>query len=298
MRTGKSIGLNAKSAKARLASATVLAALLAAPPVGWTADAAAARAHASTYYDRAFVLAADARCRLFEAPVRAALTAAERQARGAALRAGASVQELADTAARAQARASTVACSDPALLQVRDRVAHAFAGWTRTPRMDFPGARSQWRVERLRRAQPSWTVRQESVTGASPVIFGQTPSGVAAVVSFVGRNRPYAARVVMRDPARSPRPWLAQDGGLPPRELTRAVWATGSRAADPALLSNGQRQGEAWSFPAELTAQIEALDPRESFVVEFVFRDDSVARSTFEVGDLAAARAFLALGPL
>jgi hypothetical protein len=41
---------------------------------------------------------------------------------------------------------------------------------------------------------------------------------------------------------------------------------------------------------------LSALDPREIFTVEFLFRDGSVARSTFETGDFAAGRAFLSMG--
>lgn len=33
-------------------------------------------------------------------------------------------------------------------------------------------------------------------------------------------------------------------------------------------------------------------------MIEFLFRDDSVARARFEVGDLAAGRAFTAMGSL
>ena len=44
---------------------------------------------ADTYYERAFVVAADARCNLFAPRIDAALGAATAQARGAALRSGA-----------------------------------------------------------------------------------------------------------------------------------------------------------------------------------------------------------------
>ena len=39
-----------------------------------------------------------------------------------------------------------------------------------------------------------------------------------------------------------------------------------------------------------------ALDPREPFALEFLFRDGSVARARFEAGDFAAGQAFLAMG--
>ena len=38
------------------------------------------------------------------------------------------------------------------------------------------------------------------------------------------------------------------------------------------------------------------IDPREEFWVEFLFRDDTLARVKMEVGDLKAAQSFLSLG--
>jgi|TARA_R110002124_G_scaffold80137_9_gene212359 hypothetical protein len=254
------------------------------------------------YYERSFVLAADARCDLFRPDVAAALSAATQQARSAALRAGTSEAEVRAAAARALSRARTVACADPQLATVRQRVEHAFAGWARMPRMEFPGVRASWIANRVPAAGASWTLTQASVTGASPVTLGYTAGEVSdrltAVVSFVGRPRPYAARIVMRDPRRSPRAWLGGANALPPASVRRGFWAVSFANADTALLKSGKQSGEAWRFPAEAALALEQLDPREAFAVEFLFRDDSVASATFEAGDFAAGRAFLSLGPL
>jgi hypothetical protein len=133
------------------------------------------------------------------------------------------------------------------------------------------------------------------------VTFGYAGKGeapdLAAVVSFVGRSRPYAARIVLRDPVRVPRPWLAGEG-LVPVSARASLWATGVSVADPTLLAENRRAGEAWRFPAATAAALDRLDPREAFAVEFHFRDGSVATAKFEVGDFAAGRAFLAMGTL
>ena len=254
---------------------------------------------ADTYYERAFVVAADARCDLFQPQIGAALTAATAQARGAALRSGAAETQLNAVAARARSRAGTVACADPELTTVRRRVDGAFAGWARTPRMTFPGARLNWVADRTAFDQTGWRLKQASSVGASPIAFGYAGKGAApgltAVVSFVGRSRPYAARIVFRDVAKAPRAWLA-GGGLAPSASRASVWATGVSAADEALLAEGRRAGEAWRFPASAALALERLDPRETFAVEFHFRDGSVATSRFEAGDFAAGRAFMALG--
>ncbi|HYC74468.1 hypothetical protein [Brevundimonas sp.] len=284
------IGQNATAAKAVLLAAAVLAT----PGQAWAGPA-------DTYYERAFVVAADARCGLFGDRVDAALGAATAQARGAALRSGAAEADLDAVAARARSRAGAVSCRDPQLALVRDRVDGAFSGWTRTPRMTFAGERQPWIADRTKWTRPGWRLKQASRVGASPVTFGfggeADASVLTAVVSFVGRSRPYAARIVFRDDARAPRAWLS-GGGLAPASSRASVWATGVSAAAPALLAEGRRSGDAWRFPASAADRLARLDPREIFLVEFHFRDGSVAKARFEVGDFAAGRAFMAMGAL
>lgn len=286
------IGQNADKKKRRPFRAGGLAAVLA----GGLAVAAPASANPSNiYYERSFVLAADARCDLFQPRVNAALTAAALQARGAALRSGTEHAELAAAAGRARSRAAAVSCDDADLKTVRRRVDHAFAGWARTPRMSFEG----WSANRTAYSSPAWRLMQASSSGAAPVSFGFDGAGttMTAVVSFPGRPRPVAARVVMRDAALAPRPWLTTDA-LPPASVRASVWATGVSPADRGLLPAERRSGEAWRFPALTASALEALDPREIFLVEFHFRDGSIAAARFHAGDFAAARAFLAMGAL
>jgi hypothetical protein len=282
----------------RPARKTIAAALAAATT--FLASAASA-GPVDTYYERAFVVAADARCGLFETRLDAALSAATAQARGAALRSGIAETALTATAARAWSRAQSVSCRDPQLATVRARVDQAFSGWLRTARMIFPGAEQDWTAVRTRSESAAWKLRQESRVGASPVTFGyagaEATSELMTVVSFVGRSRPYAARIVLRDPMRVPRPWLNGDG-LVPASARASYWATGVAAADRGLLTSDSRAGETWRFPASAAAAVERLDPREAFAVEFHFRDGTVATARFEAGDFAAARAFLAMGAI
>lgn len=292
------IGLSTRAARAVAA-----AVIMAAAPMAAFADGT------GTFYDRTFVLAAHEKCDLFRAPVAGALSAATLQSRGAALRAGTAETTLQATANRARSRARSVSCANPELAVVRDRVADAFAGWQRIPRMDFNGDNATWTADRVRRESATWRLVQTSVTGASPVRFGLSaapPAGgnafggdtLSAVVSFVGRPRPYAARMVMRDPALAARPWLTATGRavLPPESARQEVWSAGTTAAATTLLATGKTQGETWYFPATAGDRLSRLDPREPFLIEFLFRDGSVATATFEAGDFAAARAFVALG--
>lgn len=250
-----------------------------------------------TWYERSFVVAANTRCRLFDDRTASALAVGAAQARGAALRAGLDILQVNATAQRAGRRAAAVSCSDRDLQVVRRRVETAFAGWTRLPRMGF----ENWQADRVRREGASWSLSQQSVTGRSPVTFGLVHNGghqqLAAVVSFVGRPRPVSARLVMRDPGKSQRPWLTGQG-LAPVALRQSLWASGQRTTAETLLTAGATEGQTWLFPMEAAAQLEALDSREAFAVEFHFRDGTVAIARFKAGDLAAGRAFLNMGML
>ena len=289
------IGLSPRSASRILAA--VVAAMTLAAPVG-----AARAAVTDAFYDRAFMLAAHQKCDLFEPKLIAALDAAAWQARGAALRAGTPAADLSAAAARAQSKASRTACDDNDLSRGQARVQAGFVGWSRAARMSFPGDRAAWRGDRYESRAIGWRLVQDSVTGGSPVRFGLAGDGPTAttpmaVVSFVGGPRPYAARLVMRDQAQTPRVWLT-GGGLPPESVRRVFFAAAAHAAAPSLLSEGARQGETWTFSTQAIDALAQLDPRETFAIQFLFRDDSVAEARFEAGDFAAGRAFLAMGAI
>ncbi|MFN3557973.1 MAG: hypothetical protein ACK4UQ_01705 [Brevundimonas sp.] len=265
------------------------------------APGAAFAGPADTYYERAFVVAADARCDLFQPHIERALTAATAQARGAALRSGVAAADLTDVAWRAKARAGAVSCRDPQLALVKGRVDGAFEGWSRMPRMTFPGDRLDWVANRMGYERPTWRLQQASVVGASPVTFGYAGEGdnarLTAVVSWYGRPRPTSARLVFRDPVKAPRPWLAGNN-LIPASAQASLWSSGVTAAEPTLLAADKRAGEAWTFAPFAAEALEQLDPREAFALEFHFRDGSVATVPFEAGDFAAGRAFMAMGSL
>lgn len=254
------------------------------------------------YYERSVAVAAQTKCRLFEPNVAAALSAATLQARGAALRSGVEASQLAASSTRARARVDQVSCQDEQLRLMASRVEAGFAGWSRAARISFAGDRSAWHGDRFESKQAGWRLAQDAMTGTSPVrlgLMGRSPSQVqlATVVSFKGRNRPYAARLVMRNTQALPRPWLSGDG-LPPVSVQSSFFASGVKSAPQPLLQRGQRQGEQWLFGSAAIEALTRLDPRETVQVEFLFRDDSVATVRFEVGDFAAGRAFLSMGPI
>lgn len=252
------------------------------------------------YYERSLMLAAHARCGLFTATEAGALAAAAAQARGAALRAGVTEAALTTTRIRAEARARAARCDSRELATAAARVRRAFAGWARTPRMTFPGEAADWVADRYRRSP--WRLLQTAV-GPAPAVAGVTrdaPELLTAVVALDGGPAPSTARLVVRDPRRSVGPWLPRPGvaDVPPLSASRVILASARGPADEALAPAGARAALAFRFPPEAAAAVAALDPRERFLIEFVFPDGRVRPARLEVGDFAAGLAFVALGEL
>ncbi|HYF22139.1 MAG TPA: hypothetical protein VD929_01960 [Caulobacteraceae bacterium] len=273
--------------------------MAAAAVLAWAPGAALA-GPAELYYERSLMVAADARCDLFEARVAAALEASAWQARGAALRSGADEAALRLVRARAENKARGAACGSADLTTAAARVKDAFQGWAKTSRMTFPGQAAPWVADRTAYRSARWKLSQNARFGFDAVTFGYAGRGEAAalvaVAEFKDGARPYAARLVMRDPARAPKPWLVKTGGVP-RSALRTVMAQAAAAAE-ATLAPGDGTALAFRFPPRAADQISALDPRERFEIEFLFPDDTVRTARLEVGDFAAGRAFLAMGAL
>jgi hypothetical protein len=257
------------------------------------------------YYQRVAIGDAGQRCRLFDAGVSDALAWGQIQARNAALRAGAAPDQLDQIAARAQARADAAACNSADMVKIAARVRASYKLYSGLQKMSFPGEVGVWRADRLMPERvASWRVSQVAYAGQDSVVFGVAGrDGVQALTasaSFADGRAPYAARLVLRDPARAPSPYLP--GGksplsarIPGPGATRAILAEARSKADLPLLPLGARTGEAFRFPAAAQAAIAQLDPREAVGLEFVFAGPSgdIVRTAFlEVGDFTAARRF------
>jgi hypothetical protein len=286
-----------------LATLTPLAALAAGP--------------ADLYYERAVMTAADQHCRLFTPALGSALAASMAQARGAALRAGVDPAQLAQMKTRAEGAAYAVACNSPDIATVAGRVRTAFDGYSRQMREDYPGSVSSWTAQRMASGTSQvWNLSQTAGFGRDSLIFGLAGRNGAAALTGVSRFSdgavPYAARLVIRDQASAPQPYLDIRRGpvatLPltarvaPRNLTRAWLAEDRSVADPLLVSaNGQVPAAgyiAWRFPPAAAAALADLDPREAVQIEFMFNTpggSTVRTAYIEVGDFAAGRAFLNL---
>ncbi|WP_240621609.1 hypothetical protein [Caulobacter zeae] len=283
-----------------------LAATLVATAVLGAAQTATATP-SDVFYERSLMSAAGARCGLFSPSLSGALDAGRAQARGAALRAGASVEQLDGVQQRAHAKAASVPCGSKDLTTAAGRVRKAFEGYAMLQRMNYPGDRASWQADRASSATiPFWRLSQSASFGGDRLVFGLAGRNteLLAVATFADGARPYTARLVMRDPTRTQGPYLkARNAGAladnaAPRAASRVFGAeTRDAAPAPTLLPTSAKTGMGFRFPREAGDVIARLDPREAMTVEFVIqgRDgrETVRRAYVEVGDFAAGRAFL-----
>jgi len=272
----------------------MLAAVVCAAPA-----AALARGALDLFYERSVMVAADDRCHLFDSGVVAALDAARLQARGAAMRAGATEESLLGVADRARAKAAAADCQSPDVITAASRVKSAFQSYSRIARLSYPGDTASWDANRNVSVDgPVWRLSQPSRFGWDSMVFGlagKTGQGVLlASANFADGASPYAVRLVMRDVTRTSGPYLdrrlAGPGGriplagrLPP-SATRAFSAEARSPASRRLAPGGAKSAILVRFPTQAVESLAALDTRDR---------DAVRRAYVEVGDFAAGRAFL-----
>lgn len=261
---------------------------------------------ADQLYERTLMTAADGRCRLFAPNIGSALDAARAQARGATLRSGATQAQVEALESRARSRAASTGCGSKDLTTAADRVRGAFEAYATLQKMTYPGDVAAWQAERAVSATiPLWRLSQPSSFGADRLIFGLAGRAKAliAVVTFADGAQPYAARVVMRDPARTQGPYIDARGGrslsakVAPRSASQVFNAEAREQASVSLLPTGAKTGIGYRFPIAAAESISRLDPREAVTIEFSFAGrggrDVVRKAYVEVGDFAAGRAFL-----
>ncbi len=256
------------------------------------------------FVERTATIVAGYRCGLFTTQVAAALAASAQQARGAALRAGSDQKTLKALENDARYRAARLDCKSPQVLNAAARVREAFAGYERITRMIYPGDVANWRADRGTGKAARWRLAQEVRFGADRMTFGlagwEGANGLVAVSTFSDGRTPYAARLILRDGAKTLGPYLVVTGGasrlsrkLPPRAATRGYLAEARSGAGADLLPKDIKVGWAFRFPASAAQALAELDPREAIAVEFLFSGERVRTAYVEVGDFAAGRAFL-----
>lgn len=248
------------------------------------------------YAERAAMMVADDRCRLFEATLSAALAMGAYQARNAALRGGIGRVELNALTELARARGGAISCRDPLLLKEANRVRGAFSSFASLNKMSFPGASGGWRVDRTvvssRIDEGRWALTTTPVRASAPgARFGLAArDGQTYLLASTAGAAPASVRLVLRDLAKAPDPYLAGNLASAPAAFNRTIFAS-ERIAAP--------DGEAgFRFTDAAIDAISMLDPREVVEVDFVQSTrsgDQIQRAVYEVGDFAAAVSFLRL---
>lgn len=249
------------------------------------------------YVERQGLIEADARCRLFDPSVRDALLVSVAQSRGALLREGwtnARLQQL-DSAVAAAVRER--ACSDPRTTEAAASARRSVAQWANAGSMEFRGWERTWTA---RRNNEGWRLSQ-IIDAPVAATFGVRQHGdtqrlTLAIASARGAPAPTSAQLVMRNPARArtevalpQRVAYGLAAGAPPP--THALTIPSTRSVERI---GANRSQTVFVFPDTAFRDLLQLDPRESVELR-VEIGGRTERLLVEVGDIAAARAFLTI---
>ncbi|WP_203293268.1 hypothetical protein [Maricaulis parjimensis] len=258
------------------------------------------------YGERALALAIDDRCQLFTDRERMALNAARLQARGTLLREGVSTAALDDYTEDLHAQAARTACDLPEVADLRQRVGEAFLAWQTIRDMDFPGGQYDWHATRsIMPGAPHWAVRQTA--GAMTLGLSRDNGDYRFSAALPAIPGAASAVLVTRDTGQAPDLYdPTMDGHFPAPEgaewadwtppgfARSVVWTSGQGDQAEREGLGGEENSLVFHFSNRASDQLSTLDPREAALIEVLGRDGAVlARFFFEVGDFAAARAFI-----
>jgi hypothetical protein len=243
------------------------------------------------YGERVAMRALDQRCNFFQNGPRRALGGFTAQARGAALRAGSSAQDLSLIAQQARAAMAQKSCSDPAIRAEADRVIAAHKGWRAQMRAEYKGQVRVWHVDRT--GLDAWRAWQDLGKGVRAGFVLQ--DGQLAFAVEVPDESAASARLYLRDPSKLRPPPAGQSLQPPLRIGTITHVAANKRPADTRTrIGTPARAGTMLIFSNTTTRATLNGDPRDSFEVEITSRSGQATHAIVEIGDIVAAYAFAA----
>lgn len=274
--------------------------LILALALGTSTVASATEPNARTaFVERRGLLEADAQCRLFTPDVRSALSVGLAQARGALLRAGWTSARLRELETAAVNAARSRSCTDQRTASAAEDARRAFASWINVSSMEFPGWDRSWRARRVV-DDSGWRLSQ-AIDAPIAATFGVRQRGelqrlTLSIPLARGETGPTSAQLILRDPARA----AVREIALPQRisqGLEAGLPSPGATASVPSSRTvertNGQ-QFVIFTFPDTAFRNVVTLDPRETIEIRLQ-QGRSSQRLLVEVGDIAAARAFLTI---
>lgn len=269
-------------------------------------SAASAQTADLIFGERTAALAMDTNCALFTDRQRAALDAARLQARGALLRSGVTPAQIQVYGDEITADAGSRDCDADEVLAMQNRVLVAFEGYLRVPNMTFPGTAFSWLANRqILTDEPVWALLQD--TGRVRVGISRVDGDISFTIALPNGGNYISAILVMRNTQRAPDLYDPTMGGMfagpanagwaqwtPPEFARNLVWASDQMNGPAADALAGVTAGHVFRFPPSVVLQLGQLDPRETARIDLMGRNgDRVASDYFEIGDFAAAIAFL-----
>ncbi|MAP95874.1 MAG: hypothetical protein CMK07_13065 [Ponticaulis sp.] len=306
-----------------LFTSAALAILQAAPAA---AEQTVYRAAEQAFLERTSLQAADDKCGYFTELERTALTSGQLQARGALLRAGVPADAIDSAASEVIRFANTQDCGAADFNTAAGYLKNAFSAYIGTMLMEFPGAESVWKASRSR--WDTWRVVQDGSSKDYLYQFGLLAPDIDDPEAFPAnysrpldnplvskpfrltvdlfltddQTLPSTARILVRNEAKSPEPWLGAifsgKPGPPPRTVTSAYWPSERVLIEE---EKGQRRAR-FVFSDDATQALAQLDPRERFEILIqpsARAEDQTTKSlVLEVGDFQAAHLFAKLPPL
>lgn len=268
----------------------VLAAVFAAVSAGAAAQSTGGPA-ATVFAERHALLAADVKCGLLAPEARLALEAGAAQARSALARTGRSVADMDALAARAADAGRAKACDDPAIIAAASAAREGYKLWARLHERQFPGAQSFWLARRTPDPNGGWFLFQPTSGGEGRLGLRSGGSG-PQLIAWVGQNAA-AARLILRDARRSQAPrFLAPDAFAETVSFRPQAPVSSEAVVFHARARAVEARGVRFQFDDAALALMARLDSREVAVLELDTATGTVRRN-IEIGDLAAARAFL-----
>ena len=287
--------------------ALVVAAILCALPAGAGSDDTT-----TTAVKRYFLAEANARCNLLDDATAMAVTSGYVQARNALIRSTGGMQGLSPYLGEARTAAHSVACDAPQLVSEARAASDAYRAFASQPRLSLPGARAEWVGLRAHGDESAWRLAQyQSNTDADLALglYGTLSDNRFTVMAdFHDGETPYAARLIVRDPAIAPAGLIGRTAELSDTiplgfgSGVRTFLASDSQETEALIKphvkvnllgvsASGDHVGEQgpvavkrFDFPSRAWRAIAPLDPREDIIIAFDFRAGT-KYARFEVGD-------------
>lgn len=254
----------------------------------------------AAFVERRGLLELDTQCRLFTPEVRAALQVSALQARGTLLRGGWSLAQMDELESATVNAAHARACGDPRTASAAATARTAYNTTFRSNMMEFPGWQRTWSARRVA-STDGWRLRQ-SVPAPTSASFGvRQLNGHEQFVLVIpvadARAAPTQAQLELRNPNRAAAASLdlasrvarGLEAGLPGPAGAMTISASARLVEHPTWFTTQI----VFVFPNTAFRMMCQLDPRESVAIHL---NGAVSGRLMliEVGDVAAARGFLA----